>query len=258
MIDNISKMNRTKLAIIGTMIAMAASVLLTQIVMKVFHRPEVGFAFAMSAFIPMVTAFPIFWYSIGLLQTIYRLEKESKRLATFDILTGLMSRQAWLRSSRNLYKLSIRNNDIASIAYIDIDNFKRINDTYGHSGGDEVLKQFGALLRKLSRESDLIGRIGGEEFVILLPQTHLRGAVHMLNRIRLATQNMETVYSGTTIHFTISIGLSRYAPENPVDFEKLIQQADHALYKAKNSGKNSIAICNSNKRTDSYLVTATH
>jgi diguanylate cyclase (GGDEF)-like protein len=121
---------------------------------------------------------------------------------------------------------------------IDIDDFKQVNDTYGHPAGDEFLKKLAFVINHSLREQDIPGRVGGEEFLIILPETGMDGAFRLANRIRERIQNTEFIYEGSTIKTTISSGVSQY--ELNVDPQTLFRLADHALYKAKQSGKNKV------------------
>jgi diguanylate cyclase (GGDEF)-like protein len=126
------------------------------------------------------------------------------------------------------------------LAYIDIDDFKTINDTYGHVIGDEVLKSFANTLKGSARGSDIIGRIGGEEFAILLPETDIQGAYAILERLRTQICSKTLRIEEHAINLSISVGLSHSRKENEFAVEQLIKQADKALYQAKSEGKNCI------------------
>ena len=127
-----------------------------------------------------------------------------------------------------------------AVLYIDIDDFKKINDAYGHSGGDAVLEHFGKLLREDSRASDLIGRLGGEEFAVLLPETGREGALRFAQKIRTHAERTRVPCGATEISYTVSIGFSICEASDNLSLEELIRQADTALYVAKKSGKNCV------------------
>jgi len=182
----------------------------------------------------------ICWYLIGLLLEIYRLENEQRELATYDQLTGIMTRRAFLENCETILKIVQRNKQLMSLAYIDIDDFKEINDTCGHEGGDEVLKSFALCLQEHLRESDLLGRIGGEEFVIALVDTNIEQSIFVLDKIRLSTEKNGVSLSNLNLHYTVSIGVVLFDNNNRVDLQELIRQSDSALYKAKKAGKNCI------------------
>lgn len=107
-------------------------------------------------------------------------------LATTDGLTGLLNSRAFKELSHTLSQLSIRNQKPIAIGYIDVDNFKGVNDTLGHSVGDKVLKSVGEILKKSTRNSDIVGRLGGDEFAVFLPESNLQGAKDFFEKIREA------------------------------------------------------------------------
>jgi len=121
---------------------------------------------------------------------------------------------------------------------LDIDHFKKINDTYGHLAGDFVLKEIAKIVKNLIRKSDICGRFGGEEFVILLPNTKLSGAMKLAERIRETIQNHTFDFNGKKINVTVSIGITSVGVND--SYESLISRADEALYEAKEKGRNRI------------------
>jgi diguanylate cyclase (GGDEF)-like protein len=127
------------------------------------------------------------------------------------------------------------------VAIIDIDHFKRINDRFGHAVGDDVLKAVAAAMRMACRDSDLLGRYGGEEFAVLLrgiPPAHVAAAVE---RLRAAVAGVAVAHDGDTIAPTASIGVASLSPDDR-DFDKLLIRADRALYEAKAQGRNRVVL----------------
>jgi two-component system cell cycle response regulator len=168
-------------------------------------------------------------------------EEYHSRLFTFaatDALTGLYNRRYILNELEKQHKIAKRNELMFSLVIIDIDDFKQVNDTFGHPAGDEFLKKFAFVITHSLREQDIPGRVGGEEFLIILPETDIDGAFHLANRIRKRIQETELIYNGNTIKTTISAGVSQY--DFNTDSQTLFRFADHALYKAKQSGKNMV------------------
>jgi diguanylate cyclase (GGDEF)-like protein len=125
---------------------------------------------------------------------------------------------------------------------LDIDYFKKINDTYGHKTGDSVLKEFAQLLKKLSRKSDVLARYGGEEFIIMLPHTPTEGAVSEAERIRHAVKEHQFRSLKDGMRLTISIGISYFPHARIRSHDDLISAADDALYMAKNNGRNRFVL----------------
>ena len=235
--ENIVKLGRVKVVVILTVIAVLAASSIAFIVRKTFGIT--GFT-PLPIIIPTIVIPSITWYLIGLLIKIHQLEMEATKHATYDMLTEVLTRRGFLTQAETLYNVIFRNRSSLVFAYIDIDNFKHINDEYGHYGGDEVLKSFAAIVKNLTRESDLIGRLGGDEFALVLPDTDLEGAHHILDKIGLAVKNSPVLYQDQTINYAISIGVALFNQDNIVDLEELIKQADKALYRAKKSGKGRV------------------
>ena len=164
---------------------------------------------------------------------------ELRRLATTDLLTGLSNRAHFMdRAEAELRRADRFNHDLV-VLMLDIDFFKRINDQHGHAAGDEALRIFSAVLGKATRAVDLLGRIGGEEFTVILPETGLEGGLLIAERIRAAVEAASFVFHHSEpIRFTVSIGLSPLQAGDSLD--SLLARADHALYQAKHAGRNRI------------------
>jgi len=175
------------------------------------------------------------------LQQAMATKEKLERLANFDSLTGLYNRQAILGKLRELINRAKRYNEDFSLSMLDIDHFKRVNDRYGHLTGDEVLEKIAALIRRNIRDTDIAGRYGGEEFIIILPQANLSSALVVAERIRNIIENAEMKDSvGNVFAITVSQGLSGW--ERDEDAYSLISRADEALYKAKANGRNRVEI----------------
>ena len=155
-----------------------------------------------------------------------------------DPLTGLFNRRAFLEKIENEAIRFKRNQKPFSILFGDIDLFKKINDTYGHSAGDAILVSISHILNTEKREIDQVARWGGEEFLILLPETNLKGAVQLGNKIRKSISAKHITHEGQEINVTMSFGVSEYNSETHI--EKTIDLADQRLYLAKNSGRNKV------------------
>ncbi len=160
--------------------------------------------------------------------------------ARFDYLTGLCNRRYFMEQADAELSRARRFDNQLAVLVLDIDHFKRVNDTYGHQCGDSVLSQLGALLRKTFREVDIVGRIGGEEFAVTLPQTGRERAVEAAERIRQLLAAMPVVVENRqSITCTVSIGVATLNPDdNHID--QLLHRADLALYEAKRSGRNRV------------------
>ena len=160
-----------------------------------------------------------------------------QQLATVDPLTGLENRRSLMDFSEVQLKLAQRYKSFFSILLIDLDYFKKINDTYGHLIGDEILKNIAKILKESLRNVDHIGRFGGEEFIVILPNTTLKNAVLVAEKVRDAIANFVHNIEEQNIQTTVSIGIASYNPLDD-DVNQIIERADHALYTAKSSGRN--------------------
>jgi diguanylate cyclase (GGDEF)-like protein len=163
-------------------------------------------------------------------------EKEARR----DFLTNLPNRQAYDERIQEEIERAIRYKRPLSILMIDLDDFKTINDSLGHEFGDTVLRQFSAHLNQNIRRSDFAARVGGDEFVVILPETDLETAVDLGNRIRLRITEYPIEITEGFFPVTVSIGVTSNLIENYSDHSRMKLDADRALYRAKRAGKNKV------------------
>jgi len=170
-----------------------------------------------------------------------RLEQELEQQASTDELTGVMNRRRFLEFAAEQLTRASRYCTGMSLALIDIDHFKQINDTYGHAAGDRVLKEIAQICHRKIRGIDLFARFGGDEFVLLLPDTSPDLAAAVVERIREAVISTPVDVDGVPVKITLSVGISGLgAHETALDL--LLARADQALYQAKNNGRNCYAI----------------
>ena len=163
-----------------------------------------------------------------------------EEMAIRDGLTCLYTHRHFYDRLDEEYSRSLRYREPLSLIFFDIDDFKRINDTYGHTCGDEVLRQIGRVVRETVRESDIPTRYGGEEFAILLPNTGTDGALEMARRLGTVIRRLRfEVLPGEEI--TVSAGVSTFALDNLDSFHQLVKLADWAMYRAKSEGKDRVA-----------------
>ncbi len=169
-----------------------------------------------------------------------RAYRKLEKLATTDELTGLLNRRSIFRALEEEIGRSNRYHQNFSLCLLDIDFFKKVNDTFGHLVGDRVLMHVAELLICHSRSTDKIGRYGGEEFMIILPNTSLDGAISYAEKIRKAIEENELLVEseGCNVKVTVSIGVTTYIQEESL--EKLISRVDRALYEAKERGRNRV------------------
>ena len=193
------------------------------------------------SFIPVWNAgvrFLFFIVTAWLLTTVRaQLEKE-RSMARLDGLTGVMNGLAFTESAQTIFRLADRFDRPTAIGYIDLDNFKSVNDTLGHAEGDQVLKTVASVLLTSIRKADLVGRLGGDEFVVLLPETTCSGATTVFENIHKSILE-KAGEQGWPISLSIGVAVFLTAPSS---LDEAIRLADTLMYRVKNSGKNRILI----------------
>ncbi|ONM44680.1 diguanylate cyclase [Halopseudomonas pachastrellae] len=164
-----------------------------------------------------------------------------QELALRDGLTGLLNRRYWESCLEREFARHQRYDNPVSLVIFDIDHFKRVNDTYGHQTGDEVIRETARITSQLVRETDFAGRYGGEEFVVLLPGTTLDGAAQFAERLRSTIERQQLDYQGSPLTFTISLGVATLA-DDMAGYQALLERADKALYQSKEGGRNQVTV----------------
>lgn len=217
------------------------------IVLLTLGRPEalwVGVAACCMYVSCMVTSVLLQKTFNGNLELAYDLEqakKHAESLASTDSLTGLNTRRAFFDKAESLFAYCKRNNQPISALMLDIDHFKSINDNFGHAAGDIALRNLGQLLKNNLRDSDLSCRFGGEEFVVLLPNTHAGEALEMANLLKkLMMASSVALTNHDALSMTASFGIADIGET----VEELLNNADQAMYLAKNGGRNHVKIYN--------------
>lgn len=167
-------------------------------------------------------------------------QERLRMLATTDDLTGVANRRKIMSVLKAELGRAKRHGAPVSLIAVDADFFKRINDTHGHDVGDEALRHLAEVLRRQVREVDLVGRLGGEEFAVVLPETGLDEACHVAERLRQAVARTPLVHGGHVIPMTMSAGVAASAPHAGDDPQTLMKRADNALYHAKHAGRNRV------------------
>jgi diguanylate cyclase (GGDEF)-like protein len=172
-----------------------------------------------------------------------RLFEQAERLATTDGLTGLLNRRTFNAQLQGRLREAQRYDRPLSLLLLDVDHFKKVNDTYGHPAGDAVLRGIAGLLQKQARETDIVARYGGEEMALILPETEAPGAQAIAERIRRAAAAVTHPSEQGAIQVTVSIGLATW-PGPGESAEAILEAADKALYRAKQGGRNRVACAN--------------
>jgi len=182
--------------------------------------------------------------AINVIEKIQLIE-QLKAQATLDSLTGLLNKKSFIDALKIEIERNERHNQDLALLFIDLDNFKYFNDQNGHLMGDKLIYDFSQLLRQHCRKIDILGRFGGDEFVIIAPQTSLNGAINLAEKIRLVTEN--NIFHANAIsakkRITCSIGVALQCNESNIN--ALLSNADQALFKSKRNGRNNVSVFNS-------------
>jgi len=183
-----------------------------------------------------LAAYAWFFTALGWTQT----HPELLHTARLNGLTGLYNRSTFVELTRQELARAQRQGSATSILLLDLDLFKHVNDTWGHPAGDAVLKNVAAVANNSVRSTDLVGRLGGEEFIILLPNTTMDAARKLAEKLRANLQRTPTAWEQGLIHSTVSVGVASTTAAENRDFDHLYTSADKALYTAKEKGRNRV------------------
>lgn len=178
--------------------------------------------------------------SVSFYQRMLDYNEQLKYLAHHDPLTGVMNARAYYECCNKLIEIANREHTSFAVLFVDLDHFKKINDQHGHDAGDRVLKAVSACLKSQARNSDLIGRVGGEEFSIFLPNTELSGAHHVAEKLRTEIEILMPQIESGPIRTTASIGVAINRTQQ-ITIASIQRQADQAMYHAKQQGRNRVS-----------------
>ena len=212
-----------------------------------------------SAFYEKIIAGIVYWQDIDLNQLELDIEVENNnrinktenmqkilsqlcQLTIEDSLTGLYNRRYFNQAMQNEIERNYRDHRSLALAIIDIDHFKKINDTWGHDGGDKVLREVAKIMKNNVRQSDTISRIGGEEFAVIMPNIRYHLAKEVMERLRADIEKSSISIDNTELRVTVSIGTAVSEPHHMIKVDELYNLSDQALYQAKNSGRNKVVI----------------
>jgi len=172
-----------------------------------------------------------------------KIQEKLKFLATTDSLSGLYNRAEFMNLAQMEFAWAKRNNEELSLLIMDLDNFKTINDTFGHAAGDEMIREMGSIIKTSFRKTDIAGRIGGEEFAVVLKNASLEEAKKIAEKFRETVARRKVLYGKRKISFTVSIGVAAICgnTDDINNIEDAFKMADDALYKAKAKGRNCVA-----------------
>lgn len=203
---------------------------------------------AMATFILSLVYMGVFFHAYGARSLSYfeRMRDYNnalERLASHDTLTGVLNARAYYAACQQAIQMATRTGQPYAVMFVDLDHFKAVNDTHGHAAGDAVLKAVAACMQRTIRRSDVLGRIGGEEFSIFMPATDRKGALHLAEALRLAVEALHPSIGERTLPITASIGVA-VCEGAPEDMPAIQQRADQAMYLAKQGGRNRVSAFN--------------
>jgi len=242
----IVKLGQVKTVILVTIFSCITSVLITLVFLLSFFDEvqNITSHLIVSILVPLILTPIISSVMFGMFFRLSELEIQMREAATYDSLTGLLNRRTFMEQGSYLFHLARREGFGLSVLLLDLDHFKSINDEFGHAGGDRVLESFGKVARQVSRKSDICGRLGGEEFAFILPNTSSEQAWTFADRLHKAVRKTIIMYDGSAIRFTLSIGIAAFAEGEVENIDRSLNLADKAMYQAKKNGKDQSVIFN--------------
>ena len=234
----LTRMSRITLTVLTTIFATILALSIVWTLYYLWDIPISSNAIKASIITPLVIAPLIAWYVFGILKEFEALEKKMRYLAEYDPLTGLLNRRAFEKKSTEQFHQAKNSNNNLAILMLDLDHFKTINDRFGHAAGDLVLQTLGDFLNQHNEHCYLIGRIGGEEFIILVSDKEAQVIDKFTDSLLERIRELKFKFEDSELQITCSIGLSCFNPkQNTTTVNELIKEADKALYQAKNSGR---------------------
>lgn len=221
-----------------------ASLTLTWLIIRVLlGHASMGNALWISLFVPLPLTLVFGGLCFYLVVSLERARDAVHELAMQDALTGLGNRRRFMPAAQRELDLAQRHGQPLAVVVLDVDHFKSINDAFGHLRGDEVLVEIALRCRRASRTTDLLARWGGEEFIMLLPNTAPLQTRQLAERVREAIVVPPRIHiDGREVQVTVSMGTAGMLPGQAISLDELIKRADIALYRAKSSGRNCVAM----------------
>ena len=235
------KIGYIKVMLILTIAAIIVAEILAYVVIKTFSFPYLPSTPIVTFGVTLLTTPFISWALLKLLFDLDEMEEKMYFLATYDSMSMLLRREAFFQCATRVHHAAQQYAQSYSIAIIDIDNFKSINDTYGHDGGDKIIAHFGQILLDLFSLDNPVGRIGGEEFALLFP-IDTENMEKEMEAIHTILHEASIVYDGDLIGYTVSIGIFENSIPDKITLDEALSYADKALYEAKRTGKNKSVI----------------
>lgn len=224
-----------------TALAIALSVGITAAIQQLVYGDAGGLGLVIAVVAPLTIAPPFSYLTLRLLFQLDHAQGELRRLATTDDLTLAYNRRHFMELAGQEFARAQRYSNVFCLAIFDLDDFKRVNDEYGHVAGDIVLREVSRRCQEHIRQTDVFARYGGEEFVLLLPQTDEAQGREVTQRLQAEIAAHAIRFGHQHIHVTASVGLAIYSADQK-DLSALLQAADAALYEAKAGGKNHLKV----------------
>ena len=241
--SGVSRLGVVRATLLLSLISSLGSFGLTWIFLWANGSQRMGNAIWISLLVPVPLTIAFGGVCMSLVISLDKAWKRVNELAMLDTLTGLSNRRDFMPAAQRELDLALRHQQPLALMVLDIDHFKRINDTLGHLGGDEVLVQIAHRCRDALRATDLLARWGGEEFIMLLPNTPLAQARQLAERVRESIIGMPAIIvSDQPVAVTASLGAAGIMPGQASTLEDLIRRADTALYMAKSAGRDQVSI----------------
>jgi diguanylate cyclase (GGDEF)-like protein len=234
-------MNMTHAIVLVTLVTVLGSEATTAALMLLFSAPQrwVAIGLAISTVVPLLVATVVIAFFLQMIRRLQRAHELIAELAITDMLTGIYNRRFFMSEAQKEFGKAERHRLPLSIILFDVDRFKSLNDTYGHSAGDDVLRGLSSACKKCLRASDVFARYGGEEFVILLPLTDCAAACKTAERVRRGVEEMSTYCGDVRLPVTISLGVAELIPKM-TSLDEMLNKADVRLYAAKKNGRNRV------------------
>lgn len=244
----VSKLGIVRATLLLALVSALGSFCLTWVFLWASGSHRMGNAIWISLLVPVPLTIAFGGACMLLVISLDKAWKRVNEMAMLDTLTGLSNRRDFMPAAQRELDLALRHRQPLALLVLDVDHFKAINDTLGHLGGDEVLVQVAHRCRQALRTTDLLARWGGEEFIMLLPNTPLAQARQLAERVRASIiEAPAIVVSDRPVAVTASLGAAGIMPGQVSSLEQLIRRADSALYLAKSAGRDQVSIAESDR-----------
>ena len=227
------------LTVAGTIICIILAIIIDSFSLRTLSW-EWGPRFTNNIIIPLLIAPPFLFFLLSKLRELAIAHRHLTVVASTDGLTSCLNRVAFTTLVEAYLERTQEKPSDGALLMIDVDHFKRVNDQYGHASGDAALKLISSAIQERVRSNDLVGRIGGEEFAVFLPDVKLPKTVAIAERIRQAVNDISLIVDGNRLPLSVSIGGATYHQARR--FEELFKFADHWLYEAKRTGRNRVEV----------------